>query len=303
MKIIVNGKKYEMNEETYEELKKWDKNLYFEFYLMVLEIYQSEVFRALPIDCQKKVYHHLELLNQTKFSSVRELELCLVHYYDFFMDMHMINNQQVLAYLDILFDYPEFPLAPLDFLNYCQDQNDPKLVTYLRIEAKFEAIVGEDFASNLYEDILLNEDLRNMGLTDVMVNGIINSSLSKKDLVYSIDRVLNDFSITDALIIIEQFFRCPTDRHLMTVVSLVSFQRHGFHDHFLEMVDMIIHTKEEDLAELQFRIMYQIQYVEMTFEEASKNRKYHHEAMKILDESSNIKSYSRIRIPIYTRRQ
>ena len=73
MKIIVNGKKYEMNEETYEELKKWDKNLYFEFYLMVLEIYQSEVFRVLPIDYQKKVYHHLELLNQTKFSSVREL--------------------------------------------------------------------------------------------------------------------------------------------------------------------------------------------------------------------------------------
>lgn len=211
----IKAKCLDIGKRDYQELKTWEWNE--EFRVIVKCIFQTDVYRSLSLEYKNRVYQVLNQLQEMDLNYF-DLEEALKTFERFFRNWAITTSENFYYYLDVLLDYPTFPIMDAYLFAEYPDENDQKLLNYTRIEAKLYSL-EEDFSyyTKEFENIVKNKKLRELGLTDVMVNGIINSSLSKKDLVYSIDRVLNDFSITDALIIIEQFFRCPTDRHLMTV--------------------------------------------------------------------------------------
>ena len=70
--------------------------------------------------------------------------------------------------------------------------------------------------------------------------------------------------------------------------------------HLFEMIDMILITPENQLNELHFKIKNKLEYVEMSFGEAS--RLYHEQAMRLLDESIEMCSSTRVRVPVFKKR-
>ena len=66
------------------------------------------------------------------------------------------------------------------------------------------------------------------------------------------------------------------------------------------MIDIVYTIPFEELDKLEFSITHKLVYEEMPFSSACKN--YTKEAMKILDEIPNIKSYTRVRVPIYLKK-
>lgn len=100
--------------------------------------------------------------------------------------------------------------------------------------------------------------------------------------------------------LILKLYQAPTTKHIEIVLKLVNDEEIIASNHMEEMVDMIYRMSLDDLEKLNFSLTYKLAYKEMDFASACRN--YCNEAMKILDKGNDIKSYSRVRVPIYIKR-
>lgn len=265
-----------------------------QYYHIVKEMLMRDTFKMLPHSYQTKFYHTiLSLINKREEYDYIEFADILSQLNRALYDEKILSNVNYLAYLNILLDYPEFCI--FDSKLIVEEKNE-KMLTYLRIEAKLQSMEDDlFFILPEFEDIVLNEKLRVQNLTDVIINGIINTHLSKYELVEDISYLLAQPE--DYISLILKLFQAPTSEYNYLIFHLLKDREVVASGHLLEMVDMIYATPAEDLKELEFKITHKLIYEEMSFSEAS--RMYHKESMKVLDETPNMKSYTRVRIPIY----
>ena len=291
----IKGKCLNISKDDYQELKKWEEDE--NSYTIVKYIFQTSAYKNLSLEYKNRVYQALSQLQDMELDFL-DLNEALKTFWEFFRNWEMTFSENYYYYLEVLLDYPTFPIMDAYLFAEYPDKID-RLLLYTRIEAKL-CSSEEDFRyyTKEFEEIVKNEKLRELGLTDVVVNGIINTQLPKDDLVsfiYSFLAESEDYSL------IFKLFEAPTMDYIYLVDQLLRGKENIEEGHILEMIDMIYNTPYEELEELQFNITHQLIYEEMSFEEASKY--YHNEAMKILDEANKpIKSYTRVRVPMYEQR-
>ena len=292
----IKAKFLEINRNEYNLLEKWKWSQY--CYWIILRIFKTNTYSQLSNEYKEKFYQTL--------NSILDMELDLFTLKDtieslerFFQDNSIILNDNFYYYLDILLDYPLFPLVRSKLFLISRENNDKNLLLYLRIYAKLYHI-DDDFIYYFeeFEDIVLNNKLSKLNLLDVIINGIINANLSRTILINDINNLLEKEE--DYTLIILKLFQAPSDKYYNLVSFLLADDEILNSGHLLEMIDIIYQTPIENLKQLEFKITHKLVYEVMSFESACKN--YHEEAMKILDEGNNIKSYSMVRVPIYKRR-
>ena len=292
----IKAKCLDIGKRDYQELKTWEWNE--EFRVIVKCIFQTDVYRSLSLEYKNRVYQVLNQLQEMDLNYF-DLEEALKTFERFFRNWAITTSENFYYYLDVLLDYPTFPIMDAYLFAEYPDENDQKLLNYTRIEAKLYSL-EEDFSyyTKEFENIVKNKKLRELGLTDVMVNGIINTHLPKDELVCHISNLLEkDYSW-----LILKLFQAPTMKHIEIVLKLINDQEVTESSHVDEMVDMIYKIPLDELREMEFKLTYKfLGYQEMSFDEASRN--YHVEAMEILDEATKpIRSYTRVRVPVYQKR-
>lgn len=271
----------------YKVLKewKWDKDCY----VIVKDILKGKKYKELSSEYKLKVEQALIHLLDMDFN-ILDLKDSLFNFWKLFHGD--IAKENFYEYLNIFLIYPDFPLSDSSLLK-------SDMITPLKVEARL-CSTEEDFIYcwEEFEEIIRNEKLRELGLTDIILNGIINTHLPKYDLVSDISYLLAQE--IDYTWLILKLFKAPTPNHNYLVFRLLEDKEVRASGHLLEMVDMIYITPLEDLEELEFKITHKLIYEEMTFKDACRN--YCDEAMKILDASEHMKSTTLVRIPVYRRR-
>ena len=283
-----------IDKADYQELKQWEWNEGFR--LVVKCIFQTDVYRSLSLKYKNRVYQALSQLQEMDLNYF-DLEEALKTFWSFFRDKGITTSENFYYYLDVLLDYPTFPIMDAYLFAEYPDENDQKLLNYTRIEAKLYSL-EEDFCYYVreFENIVKNEKLRKLGFLDMIVNGIINTHLPKDELVCYISNLLEEDNYWPIL----KLFQAPTSKHIELVLKLVNDNEVAESSHIEEMVDMIYAIPLDELKEMEFKITYELTYKEMTFKDAC--QKYFKQAMELLDESEQMKSTTLVRIPIYRRR-
>ena len=292
----IKAKSLDISKADYQELKKWEWDV--ESYRIVRYIFQTDIYKCLSLEYKNRVYQALNQLQEMDLNYF-DLEEALKTFWKFFRNWAITTSENFYYYLDVLLDYPTFPIMDVYLFAEYPDENDQKLLDYTRIEAKLYSL-EEDFSyyTKEFENIVKNKKLRELGLTDIVISGIINTHLPKAELVSYISLFLTN---KKDLPFIFKLFEAPSIDHIYLVGYLLEGKVDIEEGHLLEMIDMIYDTPLEDLEKLEFTITHQLTYQEMSFGEAS--RGYNAEAMKILDEAKEpIKSYTRVRVPVYKRR-
>lgn len=265
---------------------KWDRNCY----TIVKTILGEMAYKELSSEYKLKVEQAFNRLLDMDLDFF-DLKESLLNFWKLFHE-EGFAKENFYDYLDILLAYPTFPLFDSSLL-------EKDMLTYLKVEARL-CFIEEDFIYcwEEFEEIIKNETLRKLGLTDIILNGIINTHLPKYDLVSDISYLLAQEE--DYTWLILKLFQAPTADHNYLVFHLLEDKEVRASGHLLEMVDMIYATFLEDFNELEFKITHKLIYQEMTFKDACRN--YCDEAMKLLDESKEMKSTTLVRVPIYMRR-
>ena len=292
----IKAKSLDISKADYQELKKWEGNV--ESYRIVQYIFQTSAYKCLSLEYKNRVHQALRHLQDMELD-ILSLEEALKTFWKFFRNWAITTSENFYYYLDVLLDYPTFPIMDVYLFAEYPDENDQKLLDYTRIEAKLYSL-EEDFSyyTKEFENIVKNKKLRELGLTDIVISGIINTHLPKAELVSYISLFLTN---KKDLPFIFKLFEAPSIDHIYLVGYLLEGKGDIEEGHLLEMIDMIYDTPLEDFEKLEFTITHQLTYQEMSFGEAS--RGYNAEAMKILDEAKEpIKSYTRVRVPVYKRR-
>ena len=260
-------------------------------YEILTDIFKTKSYRSLPGDYKKRFRMVIGKLQDGNLDYL-EVSEALHTFRKLFQNKELENSKKFFFYLDFLFFYPTFPL--LDSL-FVESEKD---FLYLKIEAKLcELEDGFLYVREEFEDIVKNEKLRELGFTEVVLNGILNSPLPKYDLVEDISYLLAQKE--NYLWLILKLFQAPNPEYNYLVFSLLD-DKEVTDDQILEMVDMIYATPIEEFENLKFHITHKLIYEEMSFKDACRN--YFKEAMKILDESDHMKSNMRVRIPVYKTR-
>lgn len=284
-----------LNKKELDVLKKYESQQYSK--LLIKKIFGTYTYKRMSDKYKERFYQTLnsildmELDQYTLDDTIELLE-------QFFQDDSISLSNNFYNYLDILLDYLLFPLMDSELFSLSRENDNKDLLKYLNIEAKLYHL-DDDFIFYFeeLENIILSEELQELNLVDVVINGIINTNLTRVELVIDINNLLDR---EDLYWIILKLFQAPTNEHYDIVSNLLNDEEVINSSHLLEMIDMIYATPYEKLDDLEFSITHKLIYKDMSFSEACKN--YHGEAMKILDETNNIKSYSRVRVPVYIRR-
>lgn len=287
------------DKKSHREAKKWKKDYSPYIYQTMVKLFSLSSFLKLPFEYKKKIYRKFDEFRENDSGNFYDLKICLRHFWDFFTDEEIVCNEQFLNYLEILLDYPDYPLYPQKLMRQWENKNDPELVFYIRLEAKFYAM-DHQFFIDLYEDIILNKRLRESGYLNILLNGVLNTSLNQNFVIFNIYQMLKDYPFDIALYLINKMFLCPSVIYIRVINDLLKDRDVWNSGHLFEMIDMILVTPENKLNELNFMITHQLEYVEMSFGEAS--RMYHEQAMKLLDESIEMRSSTRVRVPVFKKR-
>ena len=287
------------DKKAWIEAKKWKKGYSSYIYQSIVKLFSLSSFIKLPAEYKEKIYRKISEFRENKPDNFYDLKICLRHFEDFFTDEEIVCNEQFLNYLEILLDYPDYPLYPQKLMRQWGNKSDPELVFYIRLEAKFYTM-DHQFFIDLYEDIILNKKLRESGYLNVLLNGVINTPLNKNFLVFSIYHILNSCPFDIAICLIHKIFVCPSILYIRVINDLLKDRDVWNSGHLFEMIDMILITPENQLNELHFKIKNKLEYVEMSFGEAS--RLYHEQAMRLLDESIEMCSSTRVRVPVFKKR-
>ena len=208
------------------------------------------------------------------------------------------ENPNFKEYIRLFCAYPMFLFRNQFDLKELYQINDPEFIKYLWVEVAFCLEDVNFWASTEYEKLVRNPKLKELNLTEVVVNGLVNTCLGRAFLIECISLLLlykEDYSW-----LILKLFQAPTSKHIELVLKLVNDKEVAESSHIEEMVDMIYATPLNELREMEFKITHELIYKEMTFKDAC--QKYFKQAMEILDESKQMKSTTLVRVPIYMRR-
>ena len=208
------------------------------------------------------------------------------------------ENPNFKEYIRLFCAYPMFLFRNQFDLKELYQINDPEFIKYLWVEVAFCLEDVNFWVNTEYEKLVRNPKLKELNLTEVVVNGLVNTFLGRALLIESISLLLlykEDYSW-----LILKLFQAPTSKHIELVLKLVNDNEVAESSHIEEMVDMIYAIPLDELNEIEFKITHELIYKEMTFKDAC--QKYFKQAMELLDESEQMKSTTLVRIPIYRRR-
>lgn len=208
------------------------------------------------------------------------------------------ENPNFKEYIRLFCAYPMFLFRNQFDLKELYQINDPEFIKYLWVEVAFCLEDVNFWVNTEYEKLVRNPKLKELNLTEVVVNGLVNTFLGRAFLIESISLLLlykEDYSW-----LILKLFQAPTSKHIELVLKLVNDNEVAESSHIEEMVDMIYAIPLDELNEIEFKITHELIYKEMTFKDAC--QKYFKQAMELLDESEQMKSTTLVRIPIYRRR-
>ena len=208
------------------------------------------------------------------------------------------ENPNFKEYIRLFCAYPMFLFRNQFDLKELYQINDPEFIKYLWVEVAFCLEDVNFWVNTEYEKLVRNPKLKELNLTEVVVNGLVNTFLGRVFLIESISLLLlykEDYSW-----LILKLFQAPTSKHIELVLKLVNDNEVAESSHIEEMVDMIYAIPLDELNEIEFKITHELIYKEMTFKDAC--QKYFKQAMELLDESEQMKSTTLVRIPIYRRR-
>ena len=242
----IKAKSLDISKADYQELKKWEGNV--ESYRIVQYIFQTSAYKCLSLEYKNRVHQALRHLQDMELD-ILSLEEALKTFWKFFRNWAITTSENFYYYLDVLLDYPTFPIMDAYLFAEYPDENDQKLLDYTRIEAKlYSSIEDFEYYREEFEDIVKNEKLRELGLTDVIINGIINTHLPKAELVSYISLFLTN---KKDLPFIFKLFEAPSIDHIYLVGYLLEGKDDIEEGHLLEMIDMIYDTPLEDLEKLK----------------------------------------------------
>lgn len=208
------------------------------------------------------------------------------------------ENPNFKEYIRLFCAYPMFLFRNQFDLKELYQINDPEFIKYLWVEVAFCLEDVNFWVNTEYEKLVRNPKLKELNLTEVVVNGLVNTFLGRAFLIESISLLLlykEDYSW-----LILKLFQAPTSKHIELVLKLVNDNEVAESSHIEEMVDMIYAIPLDELNEIEFKITHELIYKEMTFKDAC--QKYFKQAMELLDESEQMKSTTLVRVPIYRRR-
>lgn len=208
------------------------------------------------------------------------------------------ENPNFKEYIRLFCAYPMFLFRNQFDLKELYQINDQEFIKYLWVEVAFCLEDVNFWANAEYEKLVRNPKLKELNLTEVVVNGLANTFLGRAFLIESILLLLSYNEDYSWLIL--KLFQAPTSKHIELVLKLVNDEEVAESSHIEEMIDMIYEAPLDELKEMEFKITYELIYKEMTFKDACE--KYLKQAMELLDESREMKSTTLVRVPIYRRR-
>ena len=208
------------------------------------------------------------------------------------------ENPNFKEYIRLFCAYPMFLFRNQFDLKELYQINDQEFIKYLWVEVAFCLEDVNFWANAEYEKLVRNPKLKELNLTEVVVNGLVNTFLGRAFLIESILLLLSYNEDYSWLIL--KLFQAPTSKHIELVLELVNDKEVAESSHIEEMVDMIYRVPLDELKEMEFKITHKLIYKEMTFKDACE--KYLKQAMELLDESREMKSTTLVRVPIYRRR-
>ena len=208
------------------------------------------------------------------------------------------ENPNFKEYIRLFCAYPMFLFRNQFDLKELYQINDQEFIKYLWVEVAFCLDDVNFWANAEYEKLVRNPKLKELNLTEVVVNGLANTFLGRAFLIESILLLLSYNEDYSWLIL--KLFQAPTSKHIELVLELVNDKEVVESSHIEEMVDMIYRVPLDELKEMEFKITHKLIYKEMTFKDAC--GKYLKQAMELLDESREMKSTTLVRVPIYRRR-
>lgn len=208
------------------------------------------------------------------------------------------ENPNFKEYIRLFCAYPMFLFRNQFDLKELYQINDQEFIKYLWVEVAFCLEDVNFWANAEYEKLVRNPKLKELNLTEVVVNGLVNTFLGRAFLIESILLLLSYNEDYSWLIL--KLFQAPTSKHIELVLKLVNDEEVAESSHIEEMIDMIYEAPLDELKEMEFKITYELIYKEMTFKDACE--KYLKQAMELLDESREMKSTTLVRVPIYKRR-
>lgn len=208
------------------------------------------------------------------------------------------ENPNFKEYIRLFCAYPMFLFRNQFDLKELYQINDQEFIKYLWVEVAFCLDDVNFWANAEYEKLVRNPKLKELNLTEVVVNGLVNTFLGRAFLIESILLLLSYNEDYSWLIL--KLFQAPTSKHIELVLELVNDKEVVESSHIEEMVDMIYRVPLDELKEMEFKITHKLIYKEMTFKDACE--KYLKQAMELLDESKEMKSTTLVRVPVYRRR-
>ena len=147
------------------------------------------------------------------------------------------ENPNFKEYIRLFCAYPMFLFRNQFDLKELYQINDPEFIKYLWVEVAFCLEDVNFWVNTEYEKLVRNPKLKELNLTEVVVNGLVNTFLGRVFLIESISLLLlykEDYSW-----LILKLFQAPTSKHIELVLKLVNDNEVAESSHIEEMVDMI----------------------------------------------------------------
>ena len=252
----------------------------------VLNIYATPAFNALDGNIQDKFYQEIKKTVVSKIPSW-EKDYILERYLENFQMLHDIDASLVDTILNIMLDYPDFEIMYVyDQLKDANYSNED-IKCYLKICAKFD---DENVV-----DIITDKDLKEKGVVDIILNGLVNTDLDAEHLEYAVSNILFYQKIEDAIPAIMALFILPSNEHLSFVEKLLGQKGIQYNPHLASFIRYVSFMNEEDLPLVEYEAKYEEGYREMPFSRAA--MEYNKDAMDYLDNHPGCKSTTLVRVP------
>ena len=103
----IKAKSLDISKADYQELKKWEGNV--ESYRIVKYTFQTSAYKCLSLEYKNRVYQALNQLQEMDLNYF-DLEEALKTFWEFFRNWAITTSENFYYYLDVLLDYPTFPI-------------------------------------------------------------------------------------------------------------------------------------------------------------------------------------------------
>lgn len=255
------------------------------FNKFALKIYATPSFNVLDSHIQDKFYQEIK---KTVVSDIPswEKDYILERYLENFQMLHDVDASLVNTILNIMLEYPDFEIMYVyDKLKEAQYSNE-NIKCYLKICAKFD----ENVVS-----IIADKYLKEQGVVDIILNGLVNTDLDIEHLEYAINDILFYQKLEDVIPAVMALFSLPSNEHLSFVERLLEQKGVQRNPHLASFIRYVSFMNEEDLPLVEYEAKYEEGYHEMPFSRAA--MEYNKDAMDYLDNHPGCKSTTLVRVP------